>query len=349
MFRKLLQKSIPRFSVLGEPWSLRGQTVGDLLRWMWDNIWQIALRSDGDHIFLLAAGIAFNMAIALVPTVLILLFVLGYVLEPDQVALQLNIWLDKFIISSGSQAQIIELVRSQITSIVENRGIAGILGFVGLTWTASALASSIRVSINNILRCREEKFFLIYKAYDIMTIALLGLLTFISIVIGPILQVIAGLNERITDEIPIAHIDWFLSEGISFVIAFLLFFVIFRFTPYQKQKYTVVLTGTIVSALLWMLARIAFNFYLAEFRTFSRVYGAYAFLAASAFWIYYTALVFLIGAEVAYQVRQSTWNARRTFHKIAKKLPRKVRSRRKRGGAKKGSTDQTAEDDSSGE
>ncbi len=336
MFRKLLQKSIPRFSVLGEPWSLRGQTVGDLLRWMWDNVWQIALRADGDHIFLLAAGIAFNMAIALVPTILILLFVLGYILEPDQVALQLNSWLDQFIVSSGSQAQIIELVRTQITSIVDNRGIAGVLGFVGLTWTASALASSIRVSINNILRCREEKFFLIYKAYDIMTIALLGLLTFVSIIVGPILQVIAGLNERITDEIPIAHIDWFLSEGISFVIALLLFYVIFRFTPYQKQKYTVILSGTITSALLWMLARLAFGIYIAEFRTFSRIYGAYAFLAASAFWIYYTALVFLIGAEVAYQVRQSTWNARRTFHRIAKKMPAKRRLRGKLGVGRSG-------------
>ena len=332
MFRKLLQKTIPSFSILGEPWSLRGQTVGDLLRWLWDNIWQIALRADGDHIFLLAAGIAFNMAIALVPTILILLFVLGYVLEPDQVALQLNIWLDQFIMSSGSQAEIIEFVRSQITSIVQNRGLAGLLGSIGLIWTASALASSIRVAVNNILRCREEKFFLIYKAYDIMTIALLGILTFISIVVGPLLQVVAGLNEKITHSIPIPHIDWFLSEGISFVVALLLFFVIFRFTPYQKQKYSVILTGTVVSALLWMIARLAFSFYLAEFKTLSRIYGYYAIFVASAFWIYYTALVFLIGAEVAYQVRQSTWNARRTFHKIAKKLPsRKERRAMKRG------------------
>ena len=330
MFRRLLDIRIPKFSFLGEPWSLSGQTLGDLLRWMWDNIWQIALRADGDHIFLLSAGIAFNMAIALVPTILILLFVLGYVLEPDQVALQLKVWLDQFIVSSGSQAQIIELVRSQISSIVANRGLAGLLGFIGLVWTASALASSIRVSINNILRCREEKFFLIYKAYDILTIALLGLLVFVSIIVGPILQALAGFNERVTELIPISNIDWILSEGVSFAIALALFFVIFRFTPYQKQRYTIILSGTITSALLWMLARLVFTIYIAEFRTFSRVYGTYAFLAASAFWIYYTALVFLIGAEVAYQIKQSTWNARRTFHRIAENLPVRRRLRRKR-------------------
>lgn len=329
MFKRLLEKSIPKISVLGEPWSLRGQTLGDLFRWMWENVWQIALRSDADHIFLLAAGIAFNIAIALVPTILILLFVLGYVLEPDQVALQLNTYLDQFIISSGSQAQIIELVRSQISAIVENRGIAGVLGFLGLTWTSSALASSIRVSVNNILRCREEKFFLIYKLYDIMTIALIGLLVFLSVLVGPLLQILAGLNERLSEQVPLLDTDWIVSESISFGVALLLFFVIFRFTPYQKQRYTVILSGTVVSAFLWMLARLVFSFYLAEFRTFSRVYGAYAFFAASAFWVYYAALVFLIGAEVAYQVKQSTWNARRTFHRVAKKLPGKKRLRKR--------------------
>lgn len=321
MFKRLLEKSIPKFSVLGEPWSLRGQTIGDLLRWFWENIWQIASRADRDHIFLLAAGIAFNIAIALVPTILILLFVLGYVLEPDQVALQLNTYLDEFIISPGSQAQIIELVRAQISAIVENRGLAGILGILGLTWTASALATSIRVAINNILRCREAKFFLIYKLYDILTIALIGLLVFISIIVGPLLQILSGLNERLSAEIPLLNLDWIVSESISFGVALVLFFVIFRFTPYQRQRYTIVLSGTIVTALLWMIARFIFSIYLAEFRTFSRIYGVYVSLAASAFWIYYAALVFLIGAEVAYQVKQSTWNARRTFHRVAKKLP----------------------------
>ena len=326
-FRRLLRKKLPRFSILGQPWSLRGETIGDHLRWLWDNIWQIGWRADGDHIFLLAAGIAFNMAISLVPMILVLLFVLGYVLEPDQVALQLKTWLDQFIVSPGSQAEIIELVRDQISSIVANRGIAGVLGFIGLIWTASALASSIRVAVNNILRCREVKFFLVYKTYDVLTIALIGLLVFISIIVGPLLQIIYGINERLTESIPIDNIDWFLSEGISFAIACVLFFVIFRFMPYQRQPYVVILSGTLISAGLWMLARFVFGIYVAEFQTFSKVYGAYAFFAAGAFWIYYTALVFLIGAEVAYHIRQSTWNARRTFHKIAEKLPERQKRR----------------------
>ncbi|MCB0713834.1 MAG: YihY/virulence factor BrkB family protein [Ignavibacteriae bacterium] len=334
MLKQLLDKTLPNFSILGEPIAEGARTLRDWFVWLWKNIWQIALRSDGDHIFLLAAGIAFNIAIALVPTVLILLFVLGYLLNPDTVAVQLNTYLDRFLISAGQQQQIIELIRTQVSSIVENRGIAGALGFFGLLWTSSALASSIRVGVNNIMRCREERFFLIYKLYDMMTIFLIGLLVFISILLGPMLQVVASLNEKIVESIPIINLDWFVSETLNLVIAIILFFVIFRFTPYQKQRYTIIMTGTLISALLWMVARLVFTLYLAEFKTFSRVYGAYAFLAASAFWIYYTALVFVIGAEVAYHVKQSTWNARRTFHRIAKKMPGKKKAKFKRQNSK---------------
>lgn len=318
--KRLLDKTVPAISVLGEPLAISGQTVRGWLKWLWENIWQLAVRADGDHIFLLAAGIAFNIALALVPTILIILFVLGYVLESGQVVEQLSDYLDRLIVSSGSQAEIIEAVREQVNSIVANRGIAGALGLIGLLWSSSALAASIRVGINKIMRCREAKFFLIYKMYDIMTIILIGILVFLSILIGPLLQVIVSINQRIEETIPIINLDWVASEGINLVIAFVLFYIIFRYIPYQKQRRSIILVGTITSTILWMLARLIFTFYLAEFRTFSRVYGAYAFLAASAFWIYYTALVFLIGAEVAYHVKQSTWNARRTFHRIAGKL-----------------------------
>src|SRR5690606_16246914 len=148
--------------------------------------------------------------------------------------------------------------------------------------------------------------------------------------LGPLLQILSGLNDRLSEQIPLLNLDWIVSESISFGIALVLFFVIFRFTPYQRQRYTIVFSGTIVSAFLWMLARFVFTIYLAEFRTFSRIYGAYAFLAASAFWIYYAALVFLIGAEVAYQIKQSTWNARRTFHRVAKQLRSRTLIRRER-------------------
>jgi membrane protein len=287
------------------------------MRWQWGHIVELALRADNDHIFMLAAGIAFNIIIALVPTVLIILFVLGYVLDSAAVVRQLNEYAGAFIVAQGYRQDLIETLRAQIDSIIRNRGIAGVFGFIGLVWTSSALATSIRVSVNKILRCREVKSYFIYKAYDISSIVLIGLLVFVSILIGPVLQVLMATSDHIGEFLHLAGIEGFMTESVNLAITLFLFWVIFRYIPYQKLERHIIWIGTLVSTALWALARWVFSFYLSEFTTFSRVYGAYAFFAAAAFWLYYSSLVFLIGAEVAYHIKQSRWNARRLFNKIS--------------------------------
>jgi membrane protein len=289
------------------------------LKWLWGHTVDIALRSDSDHVFMLAAGIAFNIIISLVPTVLILLFVLGSVLDSETVVQQLNRSATAYIVSPGYRNDIIETLRQQIDALVKNRGITAVVGFIGLLWSSSALATSIRVGVNKILRCREVRSYFIYKAIDLSSVALIGLLVFVSVLIGPVLLVLRKTSNRIGEflNLHLYGIEGLITEGVNLATTLLLFWIIFRFIPYQKLERHIIWIGTLVSTALWAIARYVFSFYLSEFTTFSRIYGAYAFFAAAAFWLYYSALVFLIGAEVAYHIKQSRWNARRLFNKIS--------------------------------
>ena len=287
------------------------------LQWLWNNTVTIAFRSDEDHVFLLAAGIAFNIIIALIPTLLILLFVLGYVFDSERILQQINEYVTTFVVAQGYRDDLIQTLRTQIDALIENRGVAGVVGIIGLLWTGSALATSIRVSINKVLRCREVRSYLIYKLFDISTIAVIGLLVFGSILMGTIYQIVVSRSGRLTEWLDIPGVEGFLPELIAIVGTFGLFLVIFRYMPYQKQEWHIIWIGAIASTVLWELARLIFRFYLLEFTTFSRIYGAYAFFASAIFWLYYSALVFLLGAEVAYHVKQSRWNARRLFNRIA--------------------------------
>jgi membrane protein len=291
----------------------------ELSLWVWRNILRIAFRTDEDHVFMLAAGIAFNFITALVPTVLLMFFILGTLLNTDQetVMRQLNETVRNFNVSAGNRDDILGSLQTQINSLIANRGIAAIFGITGLVWAASALATSIRVAINKILRCREVRHYLIYKLFDISTIALIGLLVFVSILLGPLLGVLMATSDRLGEVLHLDQLEAFVTESINFVTSLLLFFTIFRYMPYQKQSRLIIWVGTVVSTALWQIARYVFSFYLAEFGTFSKIYGAYAFFATTAFWLYYSALVFLIGAEVAYHIKQSRWNARRLFNRIS--------------------------------
>lgn len=289
------------------------------LRWLWRTIVQIADRSDDDHVYVLSAGIAFNIIISLVPTVLLILYVLGYILDSRSVVAQLNEYASTLIVSGEYRADVIDAIRSQVDNIVANRGLAGWIGIAGLLWSASALASSIRIAVNKVLRCRERQSFLVYWLYDIVGIIILGLLVFLSIVTGPLLGIARSFTENLTNQLPFELIgfDWFLGEVTIGALNLTIFWTIFRFVPYQRQDRIVIVVGTLVSAGLWEGARHLFGFYLVEFGTIGRVYGGFAYFAAAALWIYFSALVFLIGAEIAYHVKQSAWNARRTFERVA--------------------------------
>ncbi|HVK38421.1 MAG TPA: YihY/virulence factor BrkB family protein [Candidatus Kapabacteria bacterium] len=287
------------------------------LQWLWRNTVTIGFRADEDHVFLLAAGIAFNIIIAMIPTLLILLFVLGYVFDSERILQQINEYIRNFVVAEGYRDDLIVTLRAQIESLVANRGLAGLIGIVGLLWTGSALATSIRVSINKVLRCREVRSYLIYKLFDISTIAVIGLLVFVSIVMGTLYQIVVSRSSWLVTSLDLPGVEGFLPELVAVVVSFVLFLVIFRYMPYQKQERHIIWIGAISSTVLWELARLVFRFYLGEFTTFSRIYGAYAFFASAIFWLYYSALVFLLGAEVAYHVKQSRWNARRLFNRIA--------------------------------
>ncbi|MEO5931205.1 MAG: YihY/virulence factor BrkB family protein [Candidatus Kapaibacterium sp.] len=298
----------------------RGRRILSRLGWLWKHIVEAAFRADSDHVFMLAAGIAFNIITSLVPTILLVLFALGYFLDSASIIHQLNEYATTFIVTQGNRTDILMNLKTQIAVVIQNRGIAGVIGFIGLLWSASALAASIRVSVNKVLRCREVRNYFIYKLYDIVAIMLIGLLVFVSIVTGPLLQLLLAASDHVGTVLHLVGIEGFLTDIVNFVITLLLFYVIFRYVPYQKQEQHIIWIGTLTSTALWELARYVFSFYLTEFGTLGRVYGAYAFFAAAALWIYFSALVFLIGAEVAYHIKQSRWNARRTFNRISREI-----------------------------
>lgn len=264
-----------------------------------------------------AAGIAFNIITSLVPTVLLLLFVLGTVLDPATVARQLNELFTTYVVAEGYRADILQKLQTQINIAIENRGIAGLIGVLGLLWSASALASSIRVAVNAVLRCREVRSFYIYKLYDFIAIMLIGVLVFVSVVTGPLLQLVMAASDQLGDKLHLRQFEGLVALGVNLIVVLCLFYTIFRYMPYQRQDRHIVWIATLASAGLWELARWVFGIYITEFGSLGRIYGTYAFFAAAALWIYLSSLLLLFGAEVAYHVKQSRWNARRTFDRAA--------------------------------
>jgi membrane protein len=93
------------------------------------------------------------------------------------------------------------------------------------------------------------------------------------------------------------------SAVFSFAVITCLFGLIYKVLPQKKLRWRDVLIGSVSSALLFTLGRLLISVYLSHGRL-TTVYGAAGSAVVLISWIYYSALVFFLGAEFTHQYAQ---------------------------------------------
>jgi membrane protein len=76
------------------------------------------------------------------------------------------------------------------------------------------------------------------------------------------------------------------------------FSVLYITVPVKKIKKRAIWVSAFWAALLWEAAKQLFGFYLYNFSSFGKIYGTYALVVVVAFWIYFSSVVFIVGAEI---------------------------------------------------
>ena len=79
----------------------------------------------------------------------------------------------------------------------------------------------------------------------------------------------------------------------------LVFLVAYRFVPNTKTYWKYVWLGAIVATLMYQLGRYIFIWYLGNLASYDTVYGPVSSIMVFLFWIYLTALVLILGAEIS--------------------------------------------------
>jgi membrane protein len=121
-----------------------------------------------------------------------------------------------------------------------------------------------------------------------------GFLLLVSLSVSTALSALRGyLARRYSEVVTVtAAIDFAISLGlIAGLIA-----VIYRYLPAKRLAWQPILWGALVTALLFQLGRWAISYYLARSAQPS-AFGAAASFAALLLWLYYSAQIFLFGAE----------------------------------------------------
>ena len=231
---------------------------------------------------------------------LIIFWLLGKFLNSVEVELQINTLIDT-IIPYDTYAQFVkEIIFQRVQEVVEYRNIAGWVGIVGLFFAASGFASSLRTVLNKINGTDIDINIFLGKLRDFLVIIIIVLVFLAMILTLPILDFLISFAQS-TPYLQVFNHPIFqraFTASFSFFVMFLIFAVLYKFMPTKKIRKRSVALGAMWASIFWVTAKILFGMYLSNFTTFSRIYGAYALGIVVAFWIYYTAAVFILGAEI---------------------------------------------------
>ena len=259
-------------------------------------------RIDEHHVFLFAGGLAFSIFICIIPFVLIIFAVLGNLLDSTYVQFQINTLIETIIPYSRYSEFVKKIIFNRINEVIAYRNIAGIIGGFGLLFAASSLFSSMRTILNKVYGVEIDVNIFIAKLRDFALVFMVIIIFFITTISMPTIDLLRQkAGEYNTFE--------FLSNGIfshvifsllSLLLIFIVFTVLYVTVPLRKLGRKATLMSALWAAVLWEAAKQLFGYYLYNFAAFNRIYGAYALVVVVAFWIYYSSVVFIVGAEIGH-------------------------------------------------
>ncbi len=263
-------------------------------------------RAGEHHVFLFGSGLAFSLFLCIIPFVLVIFSILGSLSQAESVRQQLNSIINTAVPYQEYADYARQIIFSRITDIFEYKTLAGLIGGFGLLFAASGLFSSMRTILNNIFGITKPKSDVVGKLRDFGMVLFIVFFILMATVVLPAIDVLKNVTREWV------LIKFFQYGGwqhlfitlVSFLIIFVTFYFCYRFIPYAKPSRKVPAVSAFWAAVFWEIAKRVFGYYLYHFASLSRIYGAYTFVVVIAFWIYYSSVLFIFGAEIGQLYRE---------------------------------------------
>jgi len=248
-----------------------------------------------DNCSLMAAAISFYAILSFIPLFLVFISAAGFVLHAsDQALASVTMLLIKTFPASTTD------VFKILTDLMQRKTVFGLIGLAGLTWAASRIFSAVENAMNIVWKVKKGRAYWHSKFLSLLLVPIAVLIMFSSIAFTAFYTVARNLTIPLID-LKVSEAT-FVSKlfAILFpiILGFVLFFLIYRIIPYRKVSVKAALIGAIYSSVMWEAAKLLFDLYIKNYAHFQRIYGSFGTLVVMLIWIYYSAFIILIGAEI---------------------------------------------------
>lgn len=254
------------------------------------------------HISIMAAGVAFFGMLSIFPALAALIAFYGLIADPASILSSLSA--AEQVLPGDVHAMIEGQIRALIAAPQGTLGFAWAIALGAALWTSrmgvTGLMEGLNVVNGEVERRPIWRQYLLSLLLTLMTIAL-ATLALLAVVAVPTLLGFVDLGPA----------GAFLARTIPFVIlggaAALAIGALYRFGPDRAPARATWLSwGAIAATAAWVLVSMALSVYFGGFTDLNRTYGTLGAVAGLLLWLYFSAFVVLLGAELNAQMELQT-------------------------------------------
>lgn len=285
----------------------------DYAKRVWDNAGE-------DNVLFLAGGIAFNILLAAVPFVLLLVWFLTFLLDKTSANATdvVTHYIDRLLPARDEIAN--AQARKVLTDILKAQSELPIWSTVGFVWFSTRLFGSLRTVLASVFDIENERSIIGGKIFDIkMTIVSTVLITantlistYVLIATNSSVQILQQLGIR---EDVMGQAKAYGGQVVAAAILGTMFFALYKFLPIRRVRTKTAWVAAVFTTVMFEFAKLAFASYVRSFNPGSLYQGTIAAMVVIVVWVYYAALIFILGGEVGqvYELRRTRKRQRETF------------------------------------
>jgi membrane protein len=255
-----------------------------------------------------AAAFSYNFFLALFPAIIFFFTIIPYIPIVGFQDQLLELMQD-FIPKKAYDA-----VQETLFDIVKRpRGGLLSLGFVMALYFSTNGIHSLIVAFNQTRHTIETRSWIKQRLISVLLVFILSLLVIIAIVLitlGPVALDFLVKYNMLRDSFSYYLIiagKWIVSSAMLFFAFSFLYYL----APAAESRFRFISAGSTLSTVLTILASVGFNIYVNSFSRYNTLYGSIGTLIIVMVWIFFNAMIVLIGFELNVSIR----NAKRKYHR----------------------------------
>ena len=251
-----------------------------------------------DHVMAFAGNLTYKGLFATFPFFTFLLSLLGLFNARDLV----NTMVDK--LSGVAPQSATKFIEGQLLGITQSQAesaftFGAIISILLALWGVSGAFRSVMEAMNVMYEVEEDRpFWKVYGLSIFMSLAVIVLL------VGALVLVIFGesIGVRVADLVGLGAVFatlWSIVQWpvVALVVLFA-FALIYYFALAAKQRFRWISPGSILAFVFWLIFSLLFSLYASIAGSYNETYGSLAGVIILMLYVYYSALIMLIGAEI---------------------------------------------------